>query len=107
VITSTFTWNANQNNKPQPIVDWHQPGAGEMYFNAKYGKKTNTPSDIVAVLNAANDRKLNHVIGSGLRDFVANWNRSDQPTSFKTISTSLEQNQQAVEIESKLLNLMR
>lgn len=107
VIPASLTWNSSTNNKQLPEIDWTQPGSGAMYFNLKYGKNPSNTADIVALLNAENDRKLNHVIGSGLRDFVANWNKNDQPMSFKSISTSLQQNDQAVEIENKLLNLMR
>lgn len=107
VIPASFTWANPNKDKPMPEIDWTQPGAGQMYFNAKYGKTTNNISEVIALLNAENERKLNHVIGSGLRDFIANWNKKDELMSFKSISTSLQQNDQAVEIENRLLNLMR
>lgn len=108
VIPTSYTWNQQQNQSSAPTVDWTQPGAGETYFNAKYGKKSNTIGEVVALLNEDNDRKLNHVIGTSMRDFLVNWNRStDEPMSFKALSTSLQQNDQAVAIESKILDLMR
>lgn len=107
VIPPTFAASMGGKDQPQIVVDWSQPGAGAQYFDDVHGNKRNSVTDIMALLNQQNDRKLNHVIGNNMRGFIANWNNTPKTVSFKTISTSLEQYDEAVKIENKLLDLMR
>ena len=65
-------------------------------------------TEVLGVLNEANDRKLNHVIGNAMRDFPASWNYgNDEDRTTRSISTSLEHHDEAVAIESKLMSLIR
>lgn len=105
VIPTSFTTGSKEQEQPQAPFDWMQPDAGKLYFEQMYGKKTNTISEIVTLLNENNDRKLSHTIGQKLREFEEAW-KPEQYT-FKTLSTSLEQHNEAVEIENRLLSLMR
>lgn len=105
VIPTSFT-AALKRGKETPQIDWMRPDAGQLYFDALHDVKHNPTTDVISLLNAHNDRKLNHVIGSSLREFPDRF-KPEEPKSFKTISTTLEQNQEAVAIESKLLNLIR
>lgn len=106
VIPTSFTYAQQQQQNMGPPIDWSIPGTGEAYFNDKYGKKTNPVSEIVSLLNDNNERKLNHTIGHRLKEFGEAW-KPETVTGFKTISTSLEQNEQAAQIENRLLDLIR
>lgn len=105
VIPSSLQFGSSQ-QKELPTVDWTQPGAGQAYFDALHNIQHNTVSDVVSFLNEQNDKKLNHVIGNGMREFTHAWGPK-QETSFKTLSTSLEHHDKAVEIENRILEMMR
>lgn len=105
VIPKAFSY---QQGKPAqlPSVDWSQPGAGDLYFDLKYGVKRNPSNEIVGLLNEANDRKLNHTIGHRLKEFPESFN-PQRAVEYKTISNSLEQHDEAIQIERRLMDLMR
>jgi hypothetical protein len=71
-----------------------------------YGKKTNPLNEIVSLLNTENDGKLNHSIGHQLKMFTDSW-KPETVTGYSVLSTSLEQDKQAVEIEKKLMDQIR
>ena len=104
VIPTSFTYGSDT-PKTIPEFDWMQPDAGAQYFDLIHGVKHNTTAEIVSLLNEQNDRKLNHVLGTSMKEFFQSWTPKEQ--SFKTISTSLEQTNEAVQIENKLLDLIR
>jgi hypothetical protein len=106
VIPQSFFSQQQKQAELGPPIDWSQPGTGEAYFNAIYGKTTNPTNEIVALLNEQNDRKLNHTIGHRLKEFGESW-KPETVTGYKVLSTSLEQNEQAIEIENRLMNQIR
>ena len=72
-----------------------------------HGESTNKISEIVSALQAANGRGvMNRVIGTSMQEFVDAW-KPKQERTFKTISSSLEEHDQAVQIERNLMDLMR
>lgn len=107
VLPSSFSTPQTSSNIPEEF-DWTVEGAGSDYFDLKYGRTKNTMTEVLGVLNEANDRKLNHVIGNAMRDFPASWNYgNDEDRTTRSISTSLEHHDEAVAIESKLMSLIR
>lgn len=104
VIPSSLSFGTKK--KDLPVIDWTKPGAGKAYFDALHDIHRNPVSEVVSYLNDQNERKLNHVIGNGMRDFMNAWGPKKE-TSFKTLSTSLEHHEKAVEIENNILEMMR
>lgn len=106
VMPPSATWFGDK--KPQkPIeIDWAAPGAGEQYYDMLHDIKHNQTNEIVAALQDANGRQLNQVIGDSLRQFPVLWKGGPEPEKF-VLSTSLEENQQAVAIEQNILNRIR
>lgn len=107
VMPKASSWFGNATSDQLPDIDWTQPGAGEAYYNAKYGIKTNTVSDLIGFLNAQNGRTLNHVLGNSVRDFIQGINGETETPQFRTLSTTLESNEHAVEIESHIMDMIR
>lgn len=105
VMPSSLTFGNQSQQDTLPEVDWTMPGAGEAYFNAKHGIQKNAISEVVSLLNDANDGKLRQTIGMGMKSFLEGWNQ--QPQTFRSISTSLQQNDKVAEIESKILGIIR
>lgn len=107
VMPSSFTALQKQKEKMPETFDWMQPNAGNIYYEMLHDEKTNKSSEIIQALQAANGKgTLSRVLGTSMMEFENGW-RPPQERTFKTISTSLEQNDQAVQIEQNLLNLMR
>lgn len=99
--------NGLAQSKPPETFDWLQPNAGEAYYKLRHGETTNPISEIVSTLQTANGKGvMNRVIGTSMADFVDAWKPKQQRT-FKTICTSFEQHDQAVQIEQNLMDLMR
>lgn len=106
VIPQSLFQEQQQKAEMGPPIDWSIPGTGESYFNQVYGKKTNPLNEIVSLLNEANDGKLNHSIGHQLKTFSDSW-KPENVTGYTVLSTSLEQDTKAVEIEKKLMDQIR
>lgn len=105
VMPTTSWFNQSKPETMQPI-DWSIPGSGAEYFNAVHGIKPNVVSDVVSLLQEHNGRKLNQKIGTGLREFPQLFSPTTESPKF-VLSTSLEQNEKAVEIESRILDMIR
>ena len=107
VMPPGSSWsNGGQQGQNDFFVDWGVEGAGDAYYERIHGIKHNQTNEIIAALQAANDRGLNQVIGDSLRQFPQLWEGKPEPQKF-VLSTSLEENKEAVQIEQNILNLIR
>lgn len=104
VMPTTIGWDKPVSEET-PTVDWLRPGAGEEYYRQKYHVETNPVTEITGLINAANNHKMNHVIGNGIRDFINGL--SPKPETYKGISTSLHVDQKVVDLESRLMDIIR
>ena len=106
VMPPNLSYQMNKTQQAETF-DWLQPNAGEAYYKMIHGESTNKISEIVSALQAANGRGvMNRVIGTSMQEFVDAW-KPKQERTFKTISSSLEEHDQAVQIERNLMDLMR
>ena len=108
VIPSSLTSFGSNKTEEVKEFDWLSPGAGSRYYDLVHGVKKNPRAEIIRLLNEANAHNLNQNIGDGLRDFANSWNYgSMEQKTFKSISNSLDRQQQAIDIEHRLLDIIR
>ena len=105
VMPTSFKFKDQQQQQQSVAIDWSVEGTGDAYYNAEHDIHPNPISEIVGTINDANQGKLNQNLGMALREFSSKWKGA--PEQQFTISTSLEDNKQAMEIESKILDMIR
>lgn len=98
-------------NDQEPILfDWSRDGAGKEYFNLIHGK-TYTTNDLMRDINADNDGLLNHVVTTNANEFLNSMKnvraQDDGYTRPDFISSSLQVNEQALQVEQNILNAIR
>jgi hypothetical protein len=103
--------NNNRDNNEPLLFDWTKEGAGRAYFNMKHGKKT-TSGEIIQIVNEQNDNMLNNIVKSNTVSFLQSMkqidssrNNTGKPT--EVLSTSLQVNPEAAQIEQNILNAIR
>lgn len=104
-----FSLNGNNNNDEPMLFDWTQDDAGRKYFNLKHGKQY-TVNDMIRDVNQDNDKALNNVLNINASEFMRSLKTvNNQQTGYSPaiISTSLQPNPEAVQIEQNILNAIR
>ena len=104
-----FSLNGNNNNDEPMLFDWTQEDAGRKYFNLKHGKQY-TVNDMIRDVNQDNDKALNNVLNINASEFMRSLKTvNNQQTGYSPaiISTSLQPNPEAVQIEQNILNAIR
>lgn len=104
-----FSLNDNNKNDEPMLFDWTQEDAGRKYFNLKHGKQY-TVNDMIRDVNQDNDKALNNVLNINASEFMRSLKTvNNQQTGYSPdiISTSLQPNPEAVQIEQNILNAIR
>lgn len=104
-----FSLNGNNKNDEPMLFDWTQEDAGRKYFNLKHGKQY-TVNDMIRDVNLDNDKALNNVLNINASEFMRSLKTvNNQQTGYSPaiISTSLQPNPEAVQIEQNILNAIR
>lgn len=104
-----FSLNGNNKNDEPMLFDWTQEDAGRKYFNLKHGKQY-TVNDMIRDVNQDNDKALNNVLNINASEFMRSLKTvNNQQTGYSPdiISTSLQPNPEAVQIEQNILNAIR
>ena len=104
-----FSINGNNKNDEPMLFDWTQDDAGRKYFNLKHGKQY-TVNDMIRDVNQDNDKALNNVLNINASEFMRSLKTvNNQQTGYSPaiISTSLQPNPEAVQIEQNILNAIR
>ena len=104
-----FSLNSNNKNDEPMLFDWTQEDAGRKYFNLKHGKQY-TVNDMIRDVNLDNDKALNNVLNINASEFMRSLKTvNNQQTGYSPviISTSLQPNPEAVQIEQNILNAIR
>ena len=104
-----FSLNSNNKNDEPMLFDWTQEDAGRKYFNLKHGKQY-TVNDMIRDVNQDNDKALNNVLNINASEFMRSLKTVyNQQTGYSPaiISTSLQPNPEAVQIEQNILNAIR
>lgn len=104
-----FSLNSNNKNDEPMLFDWTQEDAGRKYFNLKHGKQY-TVNDMIRDVNQDNDKALNNVLNINASEFMRSLKTvNNQQTGYSPaiISTSLQPNPEAVQIEQNILNAIR
>lgn len=104
-----FSLNSNNKNDEPMLFDWTQEDAGRKYFNLKHGKQY-TVNDMIRDVNQDNDKALNNVLNINASEFMRSLKTvNNQQTGYNPdiISTSLQPNPEAVQIEQNILNAIR
>ena len=104
-----FSLNGNNKNDEPMLFDWTQEDAGRKYFNLKHGKQY-TVNDMIRDVNMDNDKALNNVLNINASEFMRSLKTvNNQQTGYSPaiISTSLQPNPEAVQIEQNILNAIR
>ena len=104
-----FSLNSNNKNDEPMLFDWTQEDAGRKYFNLKHGKQY-TVNDMIRDVNLDNDKALNNVLHINASEFMRSLKTvNNQQTGYSPaiISTSLQPNPEAVQIEQNILNAIR
>lgn len=104
-----FSLNGNNKNDEPMLFDWTQDDAGRKYFNLKHGKQY-TVNDMIRDVNQDNDKALNNVLNINASEFMRSLKTvNNQQTGYSPaiISTSLQPNPEAVQIEQNILNAIR
>lgn len=105
-----FSLNSNNKNDEPMLFDWTQEDAGRKYFNLKHGKQY-TVNDMIRDVNQDNDKALNNVLNINASEFMRSLKtvNNQQTTGYSPdiISTSLQPNPEAVQIEQNILNAIR
>ena len=104
-----FSLNGNNKNDEPMLFDWTQEDAGRKYFNLKHGKQY-TVNDMIRDVNQDNDKELNNVLNINASEFMRSLKTvNNQQTGYSPaiISTSLQPNPEAVQIEQNILNAIR
>lgn len=104
-----FSLNSNNKNDEPMLFDWTQDDAGRKYFNLKHGKQY-TVNDMIRDVNQDNDKALNNVLNINASEFMRSLKTvNNQQTGYSPdiISTSLQPNPEAVQIEQNILNAIR
>ena len=108
-INNRFSLNGNNKNDEPMLFDWTQEDAGRKYFNLKHGKQY-TVNDMIRDVNLDNDKALNNVLNINASEFMRSLKTvNNQQTGYSPaiISTSLQPNPEAVQIEQNILNAIR
>lgn len=105
VMPMSFSFGQRDERKPLPSIDWTEPGAGKRFFEAECGVTRNPTTELISFLNDVNGKELNHSIGNGLKWFMNGF--TPHYDTFKSVSTALQPNNQAVQIESRILDMIR
>lgn len=104
-----FSLNGNNKNDEPMLFDWTQEDAGRKYFNLKHGKQY-TVNDMIRDVNQDNDKALNNVMNINASEFMRSLKTvNNQQTGYNPdiVSTSLQPNPEAVQIEQNILNAIR
>lgn len=104
-----FSLNGNNKNDEPMLFDWTQDDAGRKYFNLKHGKQY-TVNDMIRDVNQDNDKALNNVLNINASEFMRSLKTvNNQQTGYNPdiVSTSLQPNPEAVQIEQNILNAIR
>ena len=107
--SNRFSLNGNNKNDEPMLFDWTQEDAGRKYFNLKHGKQY-TVNDMIRDVNQDNDKTLNNVLNINASEFMRSLKTvNNQQTGYSPaiISTSLQPNPEAVQIEQNILNAIR
>ena len=107
--SNRFSLNSNNKNDEPMLFDWTQEDAGRKYFNLKHGKQY-TVNDMIRDVNQDNDKALNNVLNINASEFMRSLKTvNNQQTGYSPaiISTSLQPNPEAVQIEQNILNAIR
>ena len=107
--SNRFSLNGNNKNDEPMLFDWTQEDAGRKYFNLKHGKQY-TVNDMIRDVNQDNDKALNNVLNINASEFMRSLKTvNNQQTGYSPaiISTSLQPNPEAVQIEQNILNAIR
>ena len=107
--SNRFSLNSNNKNDEPMLFDWTQEDAGRKYFNLKHGKQY-TVNDMIRDVNLDNDKALNNVLNINASEFMRSLKTvNNQQTGYSPaiISTSLQPNPEAVQIEQNILNAIR
>lgn len=106
VMPMSFSFGGKKKSLPE--VDWDMPGAGKKFFEEELGYERNPQTELVAYLNQVNGKgELNHTIGNALKWFMNGFAPEYQTSMFHTAATPLQPTDKAVQIESKILDMIR
>lgn len=108
-LPSTNRFSIDNNNKDdKPLLfDWMKDGAGKEYFNMQYGKKY-TVNDMIRDVNENNGRALNNVMNVNASEFLRGLKFvNNKQQNVEIVSTSLQPNPEAVQIEQNILNAIK
>lgn len=107
-----FSGSGNGKNNEPILFDWTREGAGQAYYDMINGKKTTT-SDIIRMVNEANDGLLNNVVNTNANEFLRSMKTihteggGQYQTNSNMISTSLQVNPEAARIEQNILEAIK
>lgn len=108
VMPPSSTWFSGANKQPdQFAINWDVPGAAEAYYDIVHNITHNETNELIEAFQRANNNGLNQVLGQSFREFPALLSGAPKEPEKFIISTSLEDNKEAVKIEQNILNLIR